>query len=90
MEEKSVYSVGTYSARYNPAKKLISVVINGYRSFTAPLPSFSRESMIEKIYFEKYQDESGYKFHIKLKKSTEVKVFDLKSPARMVFDIKSI
>jgi len=90
MEEKSVYSVGSYSASYSPAKKLISVVINGYRSFTAPLPSFSRESMIEKIYFEKYQDDSGYKFHIKLKKSTEVKVFDLKDPARMVFDIKSI
>jgi len=90
MEEKRVDSVGSYSASYNPAKKLISVVIHGYRSFTAPLPSFSRESMIEKIYFEKYQDDSGYKFHIKLKKSTEVKVFDLKSPARMVFDIKSI
>ena len=90
MEEKKVNRVGYYSAIYNPNKKLISVVINGYRNFTAPFPRFSRESIIEKIYFEQYRDDSAYKFYIKLKKNTEVKVFDLKSPARMVFDIKSI
>ena len=90
MEEKKVNTVGAYNATYNPSKKLITVVLNGYRSFTAPFPTFSRESVIENIYFEQYKDDSGYKFHIKLKESTEVKVFDLKNPARMVFDIKSI
>ena len=90
MEEKKVHTVGSYNATYNPSKKLITVVLNGYRSFTAPFPTFSRESVIENIYFEQYKDDSGYKFHIKLKESTEVKVFDLKNPARMVFDIKSI
>ena len=90
MEEKKINNVGDYRATYNASRKLITVMLNGYKGFTAPLPSFSRESVIEKIYFDTYKDDSGYKFHIKLKESTEVKVFDLKSPARMVFDIKSI
>jgi hypothetical protein len=90
MEGKKVNEVGYYSATYDPNQKLISVVINGYKNFTASFPHFSRESIIEKMYFEGYRDDSAYKFYIKLKKNTEVKIFDLKSPARMVFDIKSI
>lgn len=89
-EAQNVESVGTYQVRYNPSKKLLSVVLNGYRSFTASLPTFSKESVIEKIYFDPYKEDSAYKFYIQLKENTEVKVFDLKNPARMVFDIKSI
>jgi len=90
IEGESVSEVGYYNANYNSEQKVISVVLNGYRKFSAPLPQFSSNSIIEKIYFDHYPDDSGYKFYIKLRKSTDVKIFDLKNPARMVFDIRAI
>lgn len=83
-------NVGAYNAKYRLKTNDIVVVINGYRKFSAPLPSFSSNSAIEQIYFEKYTDDSAYKFHIKLRNPSEVRVFDLKNPARLVFDIKAI
>lgn len=87
---QSAYAVGDYKANYNPNSNNITVVLNGYRKFTASLPSFSYNSEIEQIYFDKYLDDSGYKFHIKLRDNAKVRVFDLKNPARLVFDIKAI
>lgn len=87
---QSAYSVGDYKANYNAKMNDITVVLNGYRKFTAPLPSFSHDSEIEQIYFDKYLDDSGYKFHIKLRDNATVRIFDLKDPARLVFDIKAI
>ena len=83
-------SVGHYRVNYNPITKVITVVIEGYRAFSAPFPRFSVESIVEKIYFDDHLDDSGYTFHIKLRDSAEVNVFDLKSPARLVFDIKKL
>ena len=51
------------------------------------LPKFSSKSIVDKIYLDKYLDDSGYKFYIKLKYDSEVKVFDLKNPGRIVVDI---
>ncbi|CAA6813204.1 MAG: Unknown protein [uncultured Sulfurovum sp.] len=82
--------VGQYEAQYSNSKKEITVILNGYRKFSALLPSFSNNSIIEKIYFDQYLDDSGFKFYIKLRENAEVKIFDLKNPARIVFDIKSI
>jgi len=87
---KVAQGVGNYKAQYNFDTNDIVVTLNGYRKFTPALPSFSQKSEIEKIYFDNYLDDSGYKFHIKLRYPSTVKVFDLKNPARLVFDIKAI
>ena len=83
-------SVGQYDAKYRSSKKDIAVILYGYQNFSAPLPSFPYTSLIEQIYFEQYPKEKGFKFHIKLRQKAEVKIFDLKNPARLVFDIKAI
>ena len=83
-------NVGDYSAKYYREKNDITVVLNGYRKFSASLPSFSVNSPIEQIYFENYLDDSAYKFHLKLRDDAKVRIFDLQNPARLVFDIKPI
>ena len=82
--------VGAYDAKYNASTKNIEVVLHGYKSFSAPLPSFPLSSEIEQIHFEQYPEGRGFKFYIQLRKEIEVKIFDLKNPARLVFDIKAI
>ena len=79
--------VGSYSFVYYPEKYLITAIVGGYRAFSASLPKFSSSSIVEKIYMDKYLDDSGYKFHIKLRDDAKVKVFDLQNPARIVVDI---
>ena len=83
-------SVGRYKAQYHASQDDIVVVLNGYRKFSASLPSFSAQSVIEQIYFEEYLDGNSYKLHIKLRQDAKVRIFDLKSPARIIFDIKPI
>ena len=90
MEEGDVDEVGYYNATYHPEERLLTVVINGYKSFTAPFPTFSKSEIVKKIYLVEYPHDRGYKFNIELREGAEVKVFDLKKPARMVFDIKAI
>jgi len=89
-ENSVAKSVGNYSAKYNRDTNDIFVVLKGYNDFSASLPSFSRNSPIEQIYFENNQYNGQYKFHIKLRGDAEVKVSDLPSPARLIFDIKPI
>ena len=79
--------VGSYSFVYYPEKYLITAIVGGYRAFSASLPKFSNSSVVDKIYMDEYLDDSGYKFHIKLKEDAKVKVFDLQNPARIVVDI---
>lgn len=83
-------SFGHYEAKYNRQKQDITVVLSAYRKFTKSLPSFSHDSIIEKIYLEKYLDDSSFKFHIKLRQDAKVRIFDLPNPARLIFDIKAI
>lgn len=80
--------VGSYSFIYHPDKYLITAVIGGYRAFSATLPQFSQNSVVEKMYMDEYLDDSGYKFHIKLREDAKVKVFNLENPARIVVDIR--
>jgi len=82
--------VGAYSAKYYESRDDITVLLEGYRNFSAKFPSFSRNSVIEKMYFERYEDDSAYKFHIKLRQEINVRIFALENPARLVFDIKPI
>ncbi|MCH9741015.1 MAG: AMIN domain-containing protein [Epsilonproteobacteria bacterium] len=85
---EKVTSSGSYTFTYDPSKRLITAVIQGYRGFSADMPKFSSSSLVEKIYFDNYLDDSGYKFHIKLRDDATVKVFDLSNPGRIVVDIK--
>jgi len=85
---KPAKEVGEYNAKYSTRERDISVILYGYQKFTAALPSFPLESIIEQIYFEQYPTNQGFKFHIKLREESRVKIFALKNPARLVFDIK--
>jgi hypothetical protein len=87
--EKSA-SVGSYNFNYSAEKSLITAIVNGYRGFSAKLPKFNKNSIVEEIYMDEYLDDSGYKFHIKLRYDAEVKVFSLKNPGRIVVDITSL
>jgi len=85
-----VNEVGSYTFDYDPDKFLITVILHGYSAFSANLPKFSSKSIVEKIYLDKYLDDNGYKFYIKLRYNSEVKLFDLKNPGRIVVDISII
>jgi len=87
---KSAKKVGQYDAKYIRTQKDIVVTLHGYQKFSAPLPSFPHDSTIEQIYFEQYPANKGFKFHIKLREESKVRIFNLEKPARLVFDIKSI
>jgi hypothetical protein len=80
--------VGSYKVDYDPSKKRVAVVLNGYRAFTAKFPTFNDSGIVEKIDFAKYLDDSGYKFYINLRENTKIKVFALESPARLVIDVQ--
>ncbi len=79
--------VGSYSFDYDPEKLLITATVNDYHGFSAKLPKFSKNSIIENIKVDKESDNSGYKFYIKLRYDSTVKIFDLKNPGRIVIDI---
>ncbi len=82
---------GKYTFSYDPAKRRITAVIQGYRKFSAILPNkkrtFSSNDIVKDIKMEKYIDDSGFKFNINLTRPASVNVFELKSPARIVVDI---
>jgi len=87
---QKVNRAGTYSFVYSPEKRLLSGSISGYRTFSAELPHFSRNSLIEKIYMDKDLDDTGFRFHIKFRDDVSVKVFDLENPGRIVIDANLI
>jgi hypothetical protein len=80
--------IGAYNVDYDAQTGIASVTLNGYRGFSAKFPTFSKKSVVEKIYFNKYLDDSGFKFSIKLRDSATVKAYDYKNPARLIIDIK--
>jgi len=84
----TVKKAGSYGVDYNSGKNTIVVTMNGYRGFSAKFPTFSKGSSIEKIYFNEYLDDSGFKFTIKLRDTSSIKVYDYKNPARLIIDIR--
>jgi len=86
---EKVNVVGSYNFDYSREKYLITATVDGYRAFSAKLPKFGKNSLVEEMYMGKYLDDSGYKFFIKLRYDANVKVFSLKNPARIVVDITS-
>ncbi len=89
-EANPAYSVGRYRGTYNVYTNKISITLEGYRKFSAALPSFSSNENIEKIFVEKSLEEQGFNVYIKLLDEAKVKIFDLSNPARLVIDIKAI
>jgi len=83
-------SVGSYSAKYYANRDEIVVTLNGYSTFSASLPSFPLNSVIKQIVFSDHKSENGYRFSIKLRQEAKVRIFDLKNPARLAFDIKPL
>ncbi len=83
-------SVGSYHAQYYANRDEIVVTLNGYSKFSASLPSFPLNSVIKQIVFSDHKSENGYKFIIKLREEAKVRIFDLKNPARLAFDIKPL
>jgi hypothetical protein len=80
--------IGSYKVDYDPSTKRVTVILGGYRAFTAKFPNFESSSIVEKIDFAKYLDDSGYKLYINLRENTKIKVFALESPARLVIDVQ--
>ena len=82
---------GHYTFKYDAKKHRITLIVNGYRNFTAlglnKTRTFSANSMIEKIYLVPYKDDSGFQCNIDLRKGAKVNAFDLKAPGRIVIDI---
>jgi len=83
-------SVGSYSAKYYADRGEIVVTLSGYSKFSAPLPSFPSNSIVKQIVFDDKKSDNSYRFSIKLRQEAKVRIFDLKNPARLVFDIKPI
>ena len=84
----TAHKVGSYKVDYDPSKKLVTVALNGYRTFSAKFPTFENSSIVENMAFAKYIDDSGYKIHINLRADTKIKVMALESPARLVIDVQ--
>ena len=80
--------VGNYNVDYDASTGIALVTLNGYRGFSAKFPTFSSKSVIEKISFVEYLDDSGFKFAIKLRDSATVKAYAYKNPARLIIDVR--
>jgi len=85
---------GNYLFTYDSKTLTITALIDGYRRFSAlsgaKEATFPAGSMVEHIKLLPYMDDSGYKFTIKIKEESQVKVFELKNPGRIVVDINKI
>ena len=90
-QNKKASVSGHYTFNYNAKKHRIILIINGYRNFTAleanKTRTFSKNSIIEKIYLVPYKDDSGFQCNIDLRKGAKVNAFNLKAPGRIVIDI---
>ena len=82
---------GHYNFKYVPDERRIVLIVNGYRKFSAlgsdRKRTFSKSSIVKKVYLDKYLDDSGFKCIIDLRMNAKVNVFDIKEPGRIVVDI---
>ena len=82
---------GHYSFTYLPSKQRIELIVSGYRKFSAlgseRIRTFSKSSIVQKIYLDEYLDDSGFKCIIDLRANAKVNIFDIKKPGRIVVDI---
>ncbi len=85
---------GHYTFKYLPEQNRITLVVNGYRQFSAlgnsKLRTFSENSIIKKIYLTKRLDDSSFQCNIDLRQSANVNAFDIKEPGRIVIDVSPL
>ena len=82
--------VGSYHIDYVSSHKDIEITMNGYDAFSTALPTFSSKSIVKQMYQADTIVQGRYKLIIELKKNAKIRVFDMKKPAKLVIDIKSI
>ena len=82
---------GNYLFTYEPEKKRIVGLIDGYKAFSALLNNqrelFSDNTIVENIYVVKHLVNDGIKFIIKLRKNVRVNIFNVKNPGRIIVNL---
>ncbi len=82
---------GIYLFTYEPSKKRIVGIIDGYNAFSALLSDqhelFSDNKIVKNIYILKHLGQDGIKFAIKLRKNVRVNIFDVKNPGRIIVNL---
>ena len=88
---KKASTSGTYLFTYEPSKKRIIGLIDGYAAFSALLSDqrtlFSDNNVVKNIYVLKHLGNDGIKFVIKLRKNVRVNIFDVKNPGRIIVNL---
>ncbi len=88
---EKVNDSGTYLFTYEPSKKRIVGILDGYQAFSALVGDHSDlykgNTMVKTIHIDEYLDKSGFKFTIELKQEAQVNVYELHNPARIVIDL---
>ena len=88
---KKASTSGTYLFTYEPSKKRIIGLIDGYAAFSALLNNqrelFSDNEIVKNIYVLKHLGNDGIKFVIKLRKNVRVNIFDVKNPGRIIVNL---
>lgn len=80
---------GTFTFEFLNEKK-VQATFDGYRAFTAQLPTFEKSELVNEIIIlrgEEDGDDSSHKIKIIFKKPVTIEVFELYSPARIVVDV---
>ena len=84
-------SSGNYLFTYEPKKKRIVGLIDGYKAFSALLNDqhelFSDNTIVENIYVVEHLGNDGIKFIIKLRKNVRVNIFSVKNPGRIIVNL---
>lgn len=82
---------GTYLFTYEPSKKRIVGIMDGYKAFSALLNEqralFSGNNVVKNIYILKRLGNDGIKFVIKLRKNVRANIFDVKNPGRIIVNL---
>jgi len=87
-ETQKAKEVGKHYVDYDEETGIISVTLNGYRGFSAKIPTFPTKSVIEKIYLNEEVEESEFRFSIRLRDNATVKSYAYKNPARLIIDVR--
>lgn len=91
LPKQTVNHSGTYIFTFEPDKRQITAIIDGYRGFSALAGDQSElyegNPTVETIRLEEYLDDSGFKFVIKLKQDVKVYVYELHNPGRIIVDM---
>ncbi len=88
--QKSPHS-GSYVFTYEPNKRQIVAIIDGYRAFSGLAGDqsalYEGNPIVQNIRIDERIDESGFKFIIELKQDVQVYIYELHNPGRIIIDL---